>query len=326
MEGSRERPWVLDWERMRGPDFEVLDRERAVVLVVCSPLEVHGPHLPVVTDICESWGLTEYAVDALHARHPELVFLRLPSLFVASDVVPQRGSVAFRSSTIERVLEDLGRSLAKQGFRHIWVSSFHGGPRHFVAIEAACARVNKQHDARMVSLFSLLLARLTGGATDLADLLGDLDGVQREDLRGDSHGGAVETSMMLHLMGAEVDEGYKGLARRTVGLKLEEAGKAPLQRGEKPTLWELLRGFKYKLKYYEDESYAGKPSVASAALGEAMLARLGGEAVEALDALWKGEIALGDCHSPLWRVRWLFRWRFVSWAFERLMRYKTQVW
>ena len=36
-----------------------LDRERAVVLVTCSPLEVHGPHLPLGADVLEGEGLAE---------------------------------------------------------------------------------------------------------------------------------------------------------------------------------------------------------------------------------------------------------------------------
>jgi len=103
---------VRDWQYMTGPEIDAVDRSLAVVVVACSPLEVHGPHLPVITDNLEAQGIADRTVERMAARHPEIVFLRMPPIYVASDVLPHVGSVAFRSSTITRVIEDLGRSLA----------------------------------------------------------------------------------------------------------------------------------------------------------------------------------------------------------------------
>ena len=166
---------VREWQYLTGRDFAEMDRARTVALVSCSPLEVHGPHLPVITDNWEAEGLALRAIEKLSARFDDLEFVHLPPIYVAADVVPQPGSVMFRPTTILRVLEDLGRSLAKQGFRHIWVSSFHGGPRHFVPIELAAHRTNERYGTKMVSVFSLMIARLTNGGSDLKNVLGQLD-------------------------------------------------------------------------------------------------------------------------------------------------------
>lgn len=316
---------VRDWQYMTGPEIDAVDRARAVVVVSCSPLEVHGPHLPVITDNLEAQGIADRTIALMAARHPEMVFLRLPPIYVATDVLPHVGSLAFRSSTITRVLEDLGRSLAVQGFRNIWVSSFHGGPRHFVPIEVACDRVNRRYGAKMVSLFSLMINRLTGGSSDLSTVLGHLDGIAKEDLVGDSHGGAVETSMMLYLLGQHVHDGYRDLPHRTVDIRLREDGKSPLAQEGRPSVPELLRGFKAKLKYYEAETYSGQPALASAELGEAFIDTLAGHAVEALSDLWTGRLKISQCHSPIWKVRWLFTVPAVSWVFERALRYNNRV-
>ena len=45
---------IRPWAHLRGPDFAALDKKRTAVLVTCSPLEVHGPHLPVEADLRES--------------------------------------------------------------------------------------------------------------------------------------------------------------------------------------------------------------------------------------------------------------------------------
>jgi creatinine amidohydrolase/Fe(II)-dependent formamide hydrolase-like protein len=54
-----EEPRVLRWETLSKKAFDEIDRERAVVLVTASPLEVHGPHLPIGADALEGEGPAE---------------------------------------------------------------------------------------------------------------------------------------------------------------------------------------------------------------------------------------------------------------------------
>src|SRR5262249_57183300 len=129
-----------------------------------------------------------------------------------------------RPSPTMAVLEDLGRSLAAQGFRDVLVSNFHGSPRHFLSIEKACATVSRERGIRMVCVFSVLLSRLTGGRLELYDVLGQIPGVRREDLVGDTHGGLVETAQLLALHPEWVERDYGTLPRRTVDGWLAEQG------------------------------------------------------------------------------------------------------
>ena len=50
-------PRLLRWETQTKTKFDRLDKSRCVVLVTCSPLEVHGPHLPFGADALEGEGL-----------------------------------------------------------------------------------------------------------------------------------------------------------------------------------------------------------------------------------------------------------------------------
>jgi hypothetical protein len=95
-------PKVLRWERLTKRQFDEIDRERAVVLVTCSPLEVHGPHLPLGADALEGEGLAERALRFLPAPHCDRVFLKLPFVYTCPDPVPQPGSLAFRPSRARR--------------------------------------------------------------------------------------------------------------------------------------------------------------------------------------------------------------------------------
>lgn len=301
-------PRILRWETLTKKAFDGLDRRDAVVLVTCSPLEVHGPHLPLGADALEGEGLAEHALGFLPDRHRGRTFLKLPFVYAASDPVPQPGSIAFRPSTTIAFLEDLGRSLAAQGFRDVVVSNFHGSPRHFLAIETACHRVSRERGIRMVPVFSLMLSRLNGGGAELGDVLGHLPGVSPEDFEGDTHGGLVETSQLLALHPEHVDPDWKSLPRRTVETWLEERGepRPAAERGKLAAIPAMLASFRAAIRFFAEETYSGAPAKASAELGEQILDTLASRAAEALVEVWDGTLPASEWHSPLWKLRHLF--------------------
>lgn len=299
-------PTVLRWESLTKRAFDRLDRSRCVVLVTASPMEVHGPHLPFGTDWLEGEALTDRILRFLPERHRDRTFLKLPAIYAASDVVPQPGSLFFRPGTTISVLEDLGNTLAAQGFRDVLVGNFHGGPRHFVAIERACERVSRRRGIRMVSVFSLMLSRFTGtpGAT-LEDVLAAIPGVRREDLRGDTHGGLLETSQLLALHGGWVEPEYKSLPALTFEgwLARAQGGRAPTSHNGLLGFLDTIRAFRGNVRFFQQESYSGAPARASAELGEAFLDALGSRAGEAVTEILDGTLSPFACHSPLWPFR-----------------------
>ena len=101
-------PEFIRWETLTKKQFDEIDRAQAVVMVTCSPLEVHGPHLPLGADAFEGEGLAERSIGLLAERHRGRTFLKLPFIYAAADPVPQPGSIAFRPSTIVAMLVDLG--------------------------------------------------------------------------------------------------------------------------------------------------------------------------------------------------------------------------
>lgn len=302
-----EAPRLLRWEALSKKRFDEIDRERAVVLLTCSPLEVHGPHLPMGADALEGEGLAERMLRFLPEKEKDRVFLKLPFIYAATDTVPQPGSLYFQPSTTMTVLEDLGRTLAAQGFRHVLVSNFHGGPRHFLAIEKACQRVYRRHGLRMVSVFSLMIGRLTNGTSDLDDVLGSVPGVHKPDLAGDTHGGLVETSQLLALHGDWVERDYESLPRMTTEIWLEQRGQKRIEKGNRLSqIVSLVRGNRHGMAFFKEQTYSGAPAGASAELGERFLDLLGEKAGQAVGELLAGEIGPDDCHSPLWGLRFLF--------------------
>ncbi len=316
---------VKRWEHLTGDDFAKMDRRRTVVVVPSSPLEVHGPHLPVVTDIAEATGLSLRMMELLHKRRPETEFVLMPPLYVASDVLPHAGSVMFQGDTVRRVHEDLGRSLAKQGFRDIWLTSFHGGPRHFVNMEIAAENVNKRYNARMISVFSLLLGLITDGGSELSTFLGAIEGIPDGSLEGDNHAGLVETSMMLFLMGDKVSGDYGDLPRRTPGLKRLAKGLAPIKLGHGSGLKDTLRYFREQLLFYVEDTYSGDPGNASAEVGEEIMEKLATRGTDVFHDVLVGLRRPEDCHSPLWPKRHILNNRLMSHLFEWAIGYKSPI-
>jgi creatinine amidohydrolase/Fe(II)-dependent formamide hydrolase-like protein len=241
-------------------------------------------------------------------------------LWVAADVLPHVGSIQFRPSTVRAVLDDLGRTLARQGFKRIWISNFHGGPRHFGTLEAAADRVSRRYGIEMVSIFSLLLARLTrDGGHELDHVLGDVEGIDVEDLRGDVHGGLIETSLMMSLIGEHVGD-PTGLSPQTLDGWRAARGKPPGRR-KNP-----VAEFSDSYLFFFENSYAGAPARASAEIGARILDRLAGRTADALEELWDGRVRPEQGRSPLWRWRHLILNPWVGWAFERWNGAKSPVW
>jgi len=303
-----EQPQALRWETLTKSRFDRIDRSRAVVLLTCSPVEVHGPHLPLGADLLEGEGLTERMLRFLPEHHRDRTFLKLPFIYTATDTVPQPGSLYFQPATTMTVLEDLGRTLAAQGFENILISNFHGGPRHFLAIEKACQRVNRRHGVRMISVFSLLISRLTQGTSNLDDALGGLPGIHKPDLKGDTHGGLVETAQLLALHRDWVDPGYQTLPRQTVDSWLEARGEkqTAVGRGDPRRLLQMIGSYRASLRFFAEATYSGAPASASAEVGERILDTLGQKAADACAELLDGRIGPEDCHSPVWKLRFLF--------------------
>jgi creatinine amidohydrolase/Fe(II)-dependent formamide hydrolase-like protein len=313
---------VLRWETLTKKRFDELDRSRCVVLVTCSPLEVHGPHLPFGADCLEGQALALRMIEHLPSPHRDRIFLQLPFIYAATDTLPHPGSLFFRTSTTIAVLTDLGRSLAAQGFRDVLVSNFHGSPRHFLSIEKACADVSRERNIRMFSIFSIMLTRLTGGSTELYEVLGSLPGVRREDLVGDAHGGVVETSQLLALHPEWVERDYASLPRRTVEGWLVEQGEDPpgIERGRPAGVLAMVRAFHGALRFFRAETYAGAPAAASAELGERILDTLASKAAEAVVEIFEGVLPPEKWHSPLWPKRFLFINPWMVSLFNRLFR------
>jgi creatinine amidohydrolase len=234
---------------MTSADVRALDRERACVVLSVSPVEEHGPHLPLGTDILESEAVARRLCERLAVARPDTTFLFHPPIPIGADTFADVGSIEVRPSTVRAVVRDVGLSLARNGFRRLMIANHHGGPSHFMALDDAARAIERRSDMRVLSIAGRLIIGMymDGGLKALFDHLGTPE-ADRKMLSLDVHAGAWETSELLAVRPDLVREGWRDLETVTVPL-------------EKLTITSSLhegRGL----------GYFGAPSLASAELGE----------------------------------------------------------
>ncbi|MHA1569498.1 MAG: creatininase family protein [Alphaproteobacteria bacterium] len=304
---------ILKQDKISHGDMLKLDREKTIVIATLSPIEVHGPHLPLGQDIYEAAALAEHTAEKVIATHPDWTCLLLHPVPVAVDCVPQLGSINYPARLVREVAYWTLRPFAAHGFARMAFSSFHGGPRHITALETAAQQLRDEFGAAAVSLFSAALARVAEGSVHF-EAIKDLPEceITLEQLRLDHHAGFLETSFALHLWPELVDEGWDELP---VSVAEEEnpereanssylfdyAKRAQALDGLKRIYW-TASAMSRAVKHFQQNTYHGYPAMSSAEQGRRMFENLVDICAEVVEEfLAKGREM--DGHSPLWKYR-----------------------
>jgi creatinine amidohydrolase len=171
------------WQDLATTDFELLDPLRTIALLPVSATEQHGPHLPLSTDAVINRGL----VDAMLAGPPVSArVLVLPAIEVGDSLEHSafQGTLSGDLQSLLGLWLSIGRSVARSGVRKLVIFNSHGGQRALVDQVALRLRVE----------CAMLVVRAHSHALGVPTGLFDAD-----ELAHGLHGGAVETSLMLHL-------------------------------------------------------------------------------------------------------------------------------
>jgi creatinine amidohydrolase len=272
-------------EELSTAALDRLDRDRTVILLTVSPLEEHGPHLPVGVDAFTARHFATGIAERLVATRPGWSAVLAPTLHLGSFTFDAPGTVTVRQRVVRDVLIDYGESLARTGFRYIFITNGHGGPGHLAALDEAAAVVCRRHRITMASLSSQLVWRfLTGAYADKieAALGRPLTDVERQAFRDDAHGGWWETSMMLLLRPELVDGAFRDLPARTYTWPERLIPNYPLKGG--------------------GAGYVGHPALADPAFATASCAMLMDEAMALVNGLLDGKVAMLHRRSPFFAL------------------------
>lgn len=265
---------ILKLEELSSTAFSDLDRSKTAIFLPISPMEGHGPHLPLGLDFFNAEYFAEMAAAAAVEKKPEFDAVICRGIPLGTQIYNQPGSLRTDNGTIYKIARDIGESLAGWGFRFIFIVSGHGSPKDIVALESAAKKVSGKFKIEMHNLSGAMAARFLGGEfieRISAGLSKPLDDSEKKLLKKDIHGGWWETSMMLLLKPDLVDPVFTTLP--------DTAGNG----NPKP-------------------KYFGSPSKASAEFAEASLRILSEETANTIAGCLSGEDVSQKTTSPFYKV------------------------
>ena len=171
------------WQSLTTVDFAALDLGKTVAILPVAAIEQHGPHLPLEVDATINKAVLEMA---LSIAPEDMSVLVLPSQVIGYSEEHQSfpGTLTFSAETVLRTWRELGECVARAGIRKLLIFNSHGGQNELMAV--AARQLRAANGLFVVTSSWSHLVRLD----DLFDV---------DELKFGIHGGAVETSIMLHV-------------------------------------------------------------------------------------------------------------------------------
>ncbi len=233
---------------------------RAVVVQPIGAVEQHGPHLPCGVDSMIATALVEAAMARLA---PDVDVFVLPTLAYGKSNEHDgfAGTISLSTNTLYGLCLDVGRSVARWGFRKLAFVNAHGGQPQLLEVAARDIRA-----ATDLQVFPIHAYRLPAMAAATA-----------RDAEWGVHAGETETALMLAIHPDTVRTDRLVAGGHAVRTSFEGRHILSLE-GAVPTAW-LTRDV-------SASGVIGDPAAATAAAGAALLAALADDL-----ALAFGEIA-----------------------------------
>lgn len=114
------------WKELTAAELRDLAGQNATVILPVASMEQHGPHLPVGVDTILCEGVCKLAAEAVRDEMPVVV---APTLWcgMAEHHMAFGGTFTFDIPTYRAVLLSFLNSIARHGFKKVFVVNGHGG-------------------------------------------------------------------------------------------------------------------------------------------------------------------------------------------------------
>ncbi len=171
------------WRELTTLEAGALRDRDCVAILPMAATEQHGPHLPLGVDAFINHGVLERAVALAPA---DLNFVVLPASEIgkSNEHLDFAGTLTLTAETLIRVVTEIATGVERVGLRKIVLFNSHGGQPQIADIVAQDLRARLRMIAVPVNSWRLMRADDMFDATEI---------------RYGLHGGAVETSIMMHL-------------------------------------------------------------------------------------------------------------------------------
>ncbi len=195
---------VIQMDELSWKQIEELDKKKTIFFLPISPLEEHGPHLPVGTDLLTAKDTATEAIRILNRKNPELTYVLLPAvpLGYCKFNTDFPGSISVSSKVVRDVIYSIGSSLASHGFKYLIICTYHMAIGHLKGIYSGMERIMRKYDMRICEPWSPYFYN---------------DEVEKRepklgfDTSKEMHAGFRETSLMKYQYPYLVDESHKKL-------------------------------------------------------------------------------------------------------------------
>ena len=142
---------IVKFEELNWKQIDDLDKDKTIFFLPISPLEEHGPHLPVGTDIFTAKDASIEVIKKLKIKLPEITCVLLPSIPLGfckfNEDFP--GSISVGSRVVRDIVYSVGSALAKHGFKFLVISTFHMALSHLKGIYSAIKKLNLKYDFKI---------------------------------------------------------------------------------------------------------------------------------------------------------------------------------
>lgn len=237
---------ILRMENMTWKEIKELNKDESVVIAALSPIEEHGPHLPLGTDYISAKDLLEEVVNNLEIENNKYNYIIHPQFPIGYNecVMNYPGTISYKSKTIENLIIDFGESIKRSGFSKIVLINHHLDLGHIKAIE------NAKEDLEQCGI-KILEAAGSIIYSENADKY--IRTIKRINMGNEVHADFRETSLMLYKHPELVKDCYDKL--KPVYLNVEDFFKT---------------GKRFWNECGINDGYIGSPSKSSKEAGEKM--------------------------------------------------------
>lgn len=257
-------------DKMTWEDIGKLDRNKTIFFLPVSPMEEHGPHLPLGTDFFGAKDIAELAIRKLNEKDPTVNYVLIPGvpLGCAEMTMDFPGTISMRGKTLMRIVYDIGSSLARHGFKYLLISNHHLVPIHVKALLVAARKLERKCGMKVFEPISTIIFSDAIKKTRLAKA-GTNMGV---DMETESHADIKETSFIKHKYPELLRDCYKDLSPCIVDIRKF-----------------FKRGIRKLKKMGAEKGYLGSPAEATSELGQIHLEEGAEILVDSAEKLYKGE-------------------------------------
>lgn len=195
---------IIKMEEMNWKQIDELDRKKTIFFLPIGPLEEHGPHLPVGTDLLIARDIATETIKTLNKKNPQMKHILLPAIPVGycGFNIDFPGSISVDSKVIRNLIISVGSSLSNHGFKYLIICTHHMALSSIKGIYLGMKKVMKNHDIKICEPWSPFF---------YSNKIEKNEPKIDFDTSKEVHAGFRETSLMKYQYPYLVDESYKKL-------------------------------------------------------------------------------------------------------------------